>query len=78
MGIDKMKTKKTLSIFIKKHKYVFFMVVSLACACFVSCFMHIFQDTLSLKSWLNSTFFYWGFLYPVGFVAYENMRTEPL
>ncbi len=65
MGIDKMKTRKTLSIFIKKHKYVFFIVVSLACACFVSCFMHIFQDTLSLKSWLNSTFYIVAFYTPL-------------
>lgn len=69
-----MKTQKKTSDFIKKHKYVFFMIVSLVSACFVSFIVHVSQDTLSIKSWLNSTFFYWGFSYPIGFVAYENLE----
>ena len=67
-------TQKKTSAFIKKHKYVFFMIVSLVSACFVSFIVHVTQDTLSIKSWLNSTFFYWGFLYPAGFVAYEKFE----
>lgn len=69
-----MKPENTLSKLIKKHKYVFFMVFSLVSACFVSFIVHVTQDTLSITSWLNSTFFYWGFLYPAGFVAYEKFE----
>lgn len=56
---------------------MYFMIVSLVSASLVSLFMNIFQDTLSIKAWLNSTFFYWGFLYPFGFVTYEKNRLEP-
>ena len=69
-----METQKKASDFIRKHKYVFFMIVSLVSACLSSFFVHLVQDTLSIKLWLNSTFFYWGFSYPIGFVAYENLE----
>lgn len=54
-----------------KHKYLFFMLVSLATCLFASFCVQLCGDTFSLNAFIHNTFICWGFTFPVGFVIYE-------
>lgn len=62
--------------FLDKYKYIYFVLVGLLCAFLVSFILQLFDSEINAKLLLNRTFFYWGFMYPVGFVIYEAIKKQ--
>jgi hypothetical protein len=63
--------------FLKKYKYFYFAISSFIMAVFVVFMIELFANEVSdftLKHLARNFFFYWGFMYPASFAAYEAAR----
>jgi hypothetical protein len=65
--------------FLEKYKYFYFTIGSFVMAVLVVLGAELFINEVgdfTVKHLMREIFFYWGFMYPVFFVAYEAARKE--
>lgn len=62
---------------LKKYKYLYFVLSSFILSVFVVFWIELFVNEVSdltIKHLIHNFFYYWGFMYPVSFVAYEAAK----
>ena len=63
---------------LEKYKYLYFVISSLVMATIVVLVIELVNEVgdFTLKHLFNNFFYYWGFMYPASFVAYEAARKQ--